>query len=423
MTAQPQNLQTQAETALLQQLANLNLDGARQQAADRLRKNGLPHRRVEEWKYTDLRALLKEVPPLPGPVAQAAASSSGRDALVPADIILNVVNGIAREPAADAASQSGQAGEAVSVRPGKASTAGFHEKANVTVDLNVALASSGFVIKVSKAEQAPVIFIDHTVSGDDAVTAACRHEIVVEAGAKAVLVERYCGPDGLGYIASAGLSVRVEDGANLTHARVVSEGALSSHLGAIGARIGADATYEPFVMTIGSHLVRTDIQVTFEGEHSHAGIRGATLVKGKEHTDMTLEVDHASPDCTSVEQFKSVIGGDARAVFQGKIMVKSIAQKTDAKMMSQGLLLSEHGEFLNKPELEIFADDVVCGHGATCGDIDEAMLFYLLSRGIPRDIAETMMVQAFVAETIENTGQPEIIEALESILADWLARR
>ena len=104
-------------------------------------------------------------------------------------------------------------------------------------------------------------------------------------------------------------------------------------------------------------------------------------------------------------------------------MVKSIAQKTDAKMMSQGLLLSEHGEFLNKPELEIFADDVVCGHGATCGDIDEAMLFYLLSRGIPRDIAETMMVQAFVAETIENTGQPEIIEALESILADWLARR
>ncbi len=416
MTAQPQNLQTQAETALLQLLANLNLDGARLQAADRLRKKGLPHRRVEEWKYTDLRALLKDVPSLPGRVAQAAAKAGGGAALVPADLILNVVNGVPQDPETDT-------DKAVSVSLGIASSAGFHEKASVTVDLNLALAASGFVIKVGKAEQAPVIFIDHTVSGGDAVTAACRHSIVVEAGAKAVLVERFSGPDGLGYISSGGLSVRVEDGASLTHARVVSEGSQSSHLGAIGARIGADATYEPFVMTIGSHLVRTDMHVTFEGEHSHAGIRGATLVKGKQHTDMTLEVDHASPNCTSVEQFKSVITDDARAVFQGKIMVKSIAQKTDAKMMSQGLLLSEHGEFLNKPELEIFADDVVCGHGATCGDIDEEMLFYLLSRGIPIAIAETMMVQAFVAETIENTEQPEIIEALESILADWLAGR
>nr|WP_306267067.1 Fe-S cluster assembly protein SufD [Pararhizobium sp. IMCC3301] len=425
MTAQPQNLQTQAETALLQLLANLKLDGARLEAADRLRKKGLPHRRVEEWKYTDLRALLKDVPPLPGRVAQAHATTGGQDALVPADIILNVVNGVPQDFETDTASRSGKANanKAVSISRGIASSAGFHEKASVTVDLNLALASSGFVIKVGKAEQAPVIFIDHSVSGGDAVTAACRHSIVVEAGAKAVLVERFSGPDGLGYIASGGLSVRVEDGASLTHARVVSEGSQSSHLGAIGARIGTDATYEPFVMTIGSHLVRTDIHVTFEGEHSHAGIRGATLVKGKQHTDMTLEVDHASPNCTSVEQFKSVIADDARAVFQGKIMVKSIAQKTDAKMMSQGLLLSENGEFLNKPELEIFADDVVCGHGATCGDIDEEMLFYLLSRGIPSAIAETMMVQAFVAETIENTEQPEIIEALESILADWLARR
>ncbi|MFK8034931.1 MAG: Fe-S cluster assembly protein SufD, partial [Hyphomicrobiales bacterium] len=312
----------------------------------------------------------------------------------------------------------------VSINVGNADDgSAFHTKPNATVDLNTALSSSGYNIIVVKADKTPVIFIDHIVDSAVSATAACRHSITVEAGANATLVERFSGPEGVAYLVSGGLSAFVKDDATFTHVRVVNEGALSSHLGAIGARVGSNATYEPFIMTIGSHLVRTDMHVTFEGEHSHCGIRGATMIKGREHTDMTLEVDHAAPNCTSIEQFKSVIDGNAKAVFQGKIMVKQIAQKTDAKMMSQGLLLSEDGEFLNKPELEIFADDVICGHGATCGDIDDELLFYLLSRGIPRPVAETMMVQAFVSEAIEDTEQPEIIEALEAKVAQWLAAR
>lgn len=421
MTAQPQKIQTQAETSLLQQFAMLDLDSSRQAAADRVNQDGLPHRRVEEWKYTDLRALLKDVPQLA--TAKTATPILDVVPLVSADFVLTVVNGIPQDISSSGATASADAKKAVSIEVGLGDASGFHEKANANVDLNMALASSGFVIQFSKSEKQPVVFIDHVVSNADAVTSACRHSILVESGAEAVLVERFTGPDDNAYIASAGLSVIVKDRATLTHARVVAEGAQSSHLATIGARIGADATYEPFVMTLGSHLVRSDVQITFDGEQSHLGLRGATLVKDKQHTDMTLEVDHASPNCTSIEQFKSVIAGDAKAVFQGKIMVKQIAQKTDAKMMSQGLLLSENGEFLNKPELEIFADDVVCGHGATCGDIDEDMLFYLLSRGIPRPVAETMMVQAFVAEAIEDTEQPAIVEALEAILADWLAKR
>lgn len=421
MTAQPQKIQTQGETALLQQLAVLDLDPTRQAAADRLKLNGLPHRRVEEWKYTDLRALLKDVPQLAQ--AKRTAASSVAKPLIPADFVLTVVDGIPQDISAAGTTASAEAQKAVSIEIGLGDASGFHEKANTNVDFNMALASSGFIIRFSKSATPPVVFIDHIVSNGDAVTTACRHSVVVEKGAQAVLVERFSGPDDTAYVASAGLSVIVEDGAKLTQARVVSEGIQSSHLATIGARIGTEAIYEPFVMTLGSHLIRTDVQITFDGERSHLGIRGATLVKGKQHTDMTLEVDHASPNCTSIEQFKSVIADEAKAVFQGKIMVKQIAQKTDAKMMSQGLLLSENGEFLNKPELEIFADDVICGHGATCGDIDEDMLFYLLSRGIPRPIAETMMVQAFVAEAIENTEQPAIIEALEAILADWLAGR
>lgn len=421
MTAQPQKIQTQAEAALLQQVAELKLDPLRQAAADRLKQKGLPHRKVEEWKYTDLRALLKDVPALAQ--SQSAAVSENIAPLVSADFVLTVVDGIPQDFTSAGSAASSEVKSAVSIEAGLGNADGFHEKPNATVDFNMALASSGFVIRVRKSETAPVVFVDHIVSSTDAVTAACRHSVRVEEGAQLTLVERFSGPDDTAYVASSGLSAIVEDGAKMIHARVVAEGTQSSHLSAIGVRIGTEASYEPFVMTVGSHLVRTDVQITFDGEKSHLGIRGATLVKNRQHTDLTLEVDHASPNCTSIEQFKSVIADEAKAVFQGKIMVKQIAQKTDAKMMSQGLLLSETGEFLNKPELEIFADDVVCGHGATCGDIDETMLFYLLSRGIPRPIAETMMVQAFVAEAIEDTEQPEIIEALEAILADWLAKR
>lgn len=413
MTAQPTNMQTQAEKSLLQLLDGLSLTGARHAAAERLRESGLPHRRVEEWKYTDLRAYLKDVPAL----SSTTGNVSARDPLVPADVQLLVINGQLQDV-------SGDLPAGVSIEIGHADNGlAFHTKPSTTVDLNTALSSAGYNMIVAKADKVSVIFIDHIVDGSVAITAACRHSITVEAGANATLVERFTGPADLAYLVSGGVSAFVKDEATLTHVRVINEGAQSSHLGAIGARIGTKALYEPFVLAIGSYLVRTDFHLTFEGEHSHAGVRGATMLKGKQHTDMTLEVDHASPNCTSIEQFKSVIDGHAQAVFQGKIMVKQIAQKTDAKMMSQGLLLSEDGEFLNKPELEIFADDVVCGHGATCGDIDDNLLFYLLSRGIPRAIAETMMVQAFISEAIEDTKQPEIIEALETMVADWLATR
>ncbi|MEP0520911.1 MAG: Fe-S cluster assembly protein SufD [Hyphomicrobiales bacterium] len=413
MTAQPTNMQTQAEKALLEILGGQPLTGAREIAAGRLRESGLPHRRVEEWKYTDLRAYLKDFPTL----ADQSGAVLTREPLVPADVSLQVVNGHAQ-------SVPGELPDGVSISVAKTDNGtAFHTKPSTTVDLNTALSNGGYSIAISKADKVPVIFIDHIVDGTEAVTAAFRHSITVESGANATLVERFSGPSDVAYLVSGGLSAFVGDGAFLTHTRVVNEGPQSSHLGAIGARLGANATYEPFVMTLGSYLVRTDVHLTFEGEHSHGGVRGATLIKGDEHTDMTLEVDHAAPNCTSIEQFKSVIDGRAQAVFQGKIMVKQIAQKTDAKMMSQGLLLSENGEFLNKPELEIFADDVVCGHGATCGDLDDNLLFYLLSRGIPRPVAETMMVQAFVSEAIEDTEQPEIIEALEAMVEDWLATR
>ncbi|PCJ95595.1 MAG: Fe-S cluster assembly protein SufD [Hyphomicrobiales bacterium] len=411
MTVLPNKIQTQGEASLAACLDGLELSGVRAEARAFLLDNGLPNRRIEEWKYTDLRGFLKEIPPL----AQSAEAETATP-VIPADVCLSVINGVCADVPASLPQN-------VSVQSGITASSVVHKMPNTNVALNVALASQGYAIEIGQSDKTPIIYIDHKVVADEPVTSASRHNVVVKEGAKAILIERFGGPDGSAYLNSVGMSVDVAKNAHFVHIRILVEGDEAIHMGVLAADIAEDAIYEPFVMSVGSKLTRSDLQITFNGERSHGGIRGATLIKGKQHTDMTLMVDHAAPNCTSVEQFKSVIADEAIAVFQGKIMVKQIAQKTDAKMMSQGLLLSESGAFLNKPELEIFADDVVCGHGATCGDLNEDYLFYLLSRGVPRAQAETMLIQAFVAETIEAIEQPEIVEALEAILSNWLVNR
>jgi Fe-S cluster assembly protein SufD len=163
--------------------------------------------------------------------------------------------------------------------------------------------------------------------------------------------------------------------------------------------------------------------VRFAGEGTIAGIRGASLLKGRQHADTTLVADHVVPDCTSREVFKSVLDGESRGVFQGKIIVRPHAQQTDAKMATHALLLSETAEADNKPELEIFADDVQCGHGATCGDLDEDLLFYLKARGIPGKEAEALLIQAFVGEAVEGIEHAGLRDALMESVAAWLETR
>ncbi|HJX22028.1 MAG TPA: SufD family Fe-S cluster assembly protein, partial [Steroidobacteraceae bacterium] len=161
----------------------------------------------------------------------------------------------------------------------------------------------------------------------------------------------------------------------------------------------------------------------FDGEGTMAGIRGANLLKGRQHADVTLVADHAKGACTSREVFKTVLDGEAHGVFQGKIIVRPHAQKTDAKMATHALLLSETAEADNKPELEIFADDVQCGHGATSGDLDEDLLFYLRARGIPAKEAQALLIQAFVGEAVEGIEHAGLRDALMEQVVAWLEQR
>jgi Fe-S cluster assembly protein SufD len=219
------------------------------------------------------------------------------------------------------------------------------------------------------------------------------------------------------------VELSVGNGAKATWTRLQAESREALHLASFAVRIGRDARFDHLAVNTGASLARWQGFVTLAGSGSEVGFYGAGMLAGRQHGDIRLEVVHAVPHGRSRELYKTVIDGEANGAFQGRIVVKPDAQKTDAKMMTQALHLSDTAEFASKPELEIFADDVQCGHGATSGRIDETMLFYLLSRGVPRAEAERLLIEAFLADPIDAIGDEALSDALKGLIAAWLAAR
>ena len=193
------------------------------------------------------------------------------------------------------------------------------------------------------------------------------------------------------------------------------------HLSNLKGDLAEDSRLQDFTLTMGGATTRQQGFITFNGEHASAAVSGAYMLGGRQHADTRLVVDHAVPNCTSRELFKCVMDGDARGIFQGKVIVRQDAQKTDGKQSSHALLLSPTAEFDAKPELEIYADDVVCGHGATSGELDETLLFYLRARGIPEAKAKSMLIAAFVAESFDDVANDDVREQLGALSDSWLA--
>jgi Fe-S cluster assembly protein SufD len=217
--------------------------------------------------------------------------------------------------------------------------------------------------------------------------------------------------------------VFVGDEAHVNHVKVIGDGADALHISTLAAAIGARARFNTFSFVSGGAIVRNQLFLKFDGEGTVANIGGATLLKGRQHADTTLVANHGARGCQSREVFKSVLDDEAHGVFQGRIVVQPGAQQTDAKMMTRALLLSEQAEADSKPELEIFADDVQCGHGATAGAIDEQLKFYLMARGIPAAEAEALLIQAFLGEAIESIEHAGMRETLNERVATWLRNR
>jgi len=436
-------IRTKAETALADSFAAVaaRLPGgravadARKAAADRFVELGLPHRRIEEWKYTDLRNALREaLPPSVGDatrltIADLIVALGPLYALETPRIVfvngayrkelsaLDKLEGIEVKPLSAALAEAQDTvGEAL-VR----SAAG---EGDAVVALNTAFATDGAIVRIAQGAQVEaalqIVFLR---AGPEARSTSIRNVISVGREAAVTLVEAHvalpgCSEDGL---TNAVTEIVIGDGARVTHAKCTLDRGKATHLANWMVSIGADADYRGFQLTGAVGLARNQILATLKGERSKLDLSGAFLARKSQHIDTTLTVDHAVPGCESRELFKGVLDGEARGVFQGKIIVRPDAQKTDGKQMAQALLLSPVAEFDSKPELEIFADDVACGHGSTTAGLDDDLLFYCKSRGIPEAEARALLVEAFIGEAIDKVEHEATRSALVEIARQWLA--
>lgn len=413
---------TAAEAALVEsyneQVGELPGDGATLLARDTLlsdlKNAGLPTRRVEAWHYTDLKALLKAVPAF-----LHGASAQRVEPIVPGSTVLSVVNGKAHTrllPEGITAKSyadtllDGSAAEGLVAR----------DADDVIGRINGSFVRDGLIVEVAEGAsfEAPI----EIQSVQNCGQVNTRFPVRFGAGAKATVIERHLATGEDAALVTSVTDMRLADNAEVTWIIFQSEGEADTHLAQFKAELGANAKLRLYVINGGGKLVRQEIHIAVAGEGSDLTLRGINLLGGESHTDVTFTVGHDVPHTTSTEVIRNVVFDRARGVFQGQIRVAQDAQKTDAKMSCNTLLLSDDAEFSAKPELEIFADDVQCGHGATVIDIDHTQLFYLMARGVPENKARAMLVNAFVAEIVEELDDETLVEALEGVISDWLEK-
>jgi Fe-S cluster assembly protein SufD len=405
----------------------------RELAFESYARQGLPNRRVEDWKYTDLRVLMREVLPLAA-VPDHAALARAAEALK-----LHAIEGVRRIVLVDGIFVADLSdltdledglvirtlrelldkGEPLEDRwPAP-------ETADAMVALNAAMMTDGVVVEVG----ADIVLtrplqIVHVAAAAPPASIVTRSLLRLGRNARATLVESFVAAVGTkGYQTHDALQIAIEDGARLEQVRLNEDAADAFHIASCFVTLGASAGLNTFNLTTGGSVSRYQAFIRFNGEGSEVKTNGVNLLNGTQHGDTTLFLDHAVPHCSSREVFRAVLDGRAHSVFQGRIIVRPHAQKTDAKMMTRALLLSDEAEADSKPELEIFADDVTCGHGSTTGALDESLLFYLRARGLPEKDAQSLLIQAFVGEAIESIVDDALRDLAIAAGERWLEAR
>lgn len=405
----------------------------RRQALEAYERIGLPHRRIEDWKYTDLRVLIREVLPLAA-APDAAALKRAEAALKAVGIEgarrLVLVDGVFAPKLSDI----GALEKGLVIRPLREALGDGDsplqaqlfslDEANPMVALNSAMLTDGVVIDVADgtvlSQPLHVVHIAAAASSSMFTRSLLR----LGRNAAATLVESYvAAEDAKSYQAHPSFVLAIGDNARLDHIRLVNDASDAVNISSAVVTLGAHAHFNTFGLTSGAAVSRYQATIAFAGEGSKVETNGVNLLKARQHADTTLLMDHAVPNCTSREVFRAVLDDSAHSVFQGRIIVRPDAQKTDAKMMTRALLLSDDAEADNKPELEIFADDVTCGHGATSGALDESLLFYLRARGLAEKEAQALLIQAFVGEAIESIASDALRDIATATAERWLEAR
>ena len=396
---------------------------ARARALKRFKATGLPTRRDEYWKFTRPDALINEKTPSAA-LLDIDASFFPPDQEALRIVFVDGVLDLARSDALNLLN--------VEIEPlekavqsdihwvqeiyGAIEASGQTPVARPLAALNTATANSGLVIKVTGKVPKPVAIIYERQ--DTETDGEIHHVVKVETGGDLTLLESGPAAARLNMV----MEVDIAENAALHHIRVQGRDHQRIAATHIFARLEKSSEYKSFTLTVNGKLTRNEHVVRLVGEDAKATVSGACVGDGDFHQDDTVFVTHDALHCESRQVFKKVLRNGAVGVFQGKILVNQAAQKTDGYQISQGLLMDGDSQFLAKPELEIYADDVVCSHGATVGAIDETALFYLTSRGIPKQQAQDLLVLAFLSQALEEIESVDIRDYLQERLAAWIER-
>jgi Fe-S cluster assembly protein SufD len=302
--------------------------------------------------------------------------------------------------------------------------ASFDEPGQAFTALNTAYMVDGAVVHVAKGvtvdQPIHLLFISDAMAARGVMYP--RNLIVVDRNAKATVLETYASTGDAHYFTNAVTEVAIADGATLSHVKLQRESQRAFHVGTIDVRQGRDSHYVSFSFGVGGSLSRSNVYTVLGGAGGGATLNGLYMLDGDQHMDHQTRIEHAEPNCYSREVYKGVLDGTSHGVFNGKVYVRPVAQKTDGKQTNNTLLLSDKAQVDTKPQLEIFADDVKCTHGATIGRLDETALFYMKSRGVNREFARRLLTYAFAADVIETIEVEAVREGLEKLTLERFIR-
>ncbi len=415
----------------------------REEALSRFTEKGFPHRKVEEWKKTDVKRIARtEYAPAPAPakaVVQEARSVIESMDIGPTSAQFVFIDGFhvpelssfeAREgfscrSVAEALRTDGVSNGVTigDIAPGEPPQAGSLDAGPqwALADLNLALFTDGLFLHLEKNVQLkePVHMIHLTTGAKDPILAAPRHRVELEPFAQATLIETYAGLDHGGVFNNVVTEAHLEEGAKLNHYKIQREPLTSDHISVTASNIGKNANLQDLSFSLGAGLSRHDIHAAIIGEGGHIDLNGVFLGRKEQHVDHRTTIIHAVAETTSREFYKGIMDDSAHGVFTGKIVVAKGAQHTDADQQNKNLILSRKGLVDTTPQLEIFADDVKCAHGSTIGQIDPNQLFYLRARGIPRDRARLILTQAFAHEPLELVPEGPLRDRFTALVTDW----
>ena len=391
---------------------------------------GFPTPALEDWHYTSLSSIAE----VPFAVAGGASSTGVADltpyminAEWPTIVLLNgmyspSLSSLDSIPAdmlvMDLAQATREQPALVQQHFGTVATS-----EHAMTSMNTGLMQDGVFIHVPKGiESETPIHILHISDASGAMSAKFpRTLIVAETFAKATVLESFIGLADVAYFTNHVAEVVVGENATITHTKIQRESDLATHVSTTEVHQARDSHYVNFSMAMGSTLSRTNVYTVLDGDGGGATLNGLYLGKGTQHTDHQTRIEHAQPNCFSRELYKGVLDDASHAVFNGKVYVHPIAQKTDGKQSNHTLLLSPEAKIDTKPQLEIFADDVRCTHGATVGRMDEAGLFYMKSRGVPAETARRLLTYAFAADVLETIENETVKQALEQLTLERYA--